>query len=263
MRIPFFQVDAFTSKLFGGNPAGVCPLKEWLDDKTMQQIAAENNLSETAFFVPHQEHYEIRWFTPVTEVDLCGHATLATAHVLYRHLHYRHEVIRFTTRFRGDLSVAKSRNIIVLNFPASDPQPVPYPDPLIKALGMKPVELYKTRDFLAVFNREEDIISITPDFRLLQQLGQAGIIITAPGNKCDFVSRFFAPAFGINEDPVTGSAHTTLIPYWASRLKKTDLYAHQVSERKGELYCGYSGDRVTIGGQAVTFIIGEINLGEK
>jgi PhzF family phenazine biosynthesis protein len=260
MRILIYQVDAFTGELFGGNPAAVCPLKEWLDDEIMQNIAAENNLSETAFFVPHEEHFEIRWFTPVTEVDLCGHATLATAHVLYRHLHYRHEVIRFTTRYRGDLSVSKTDELIVLNFPASDPQPAAYPKVLGKALGKKPVELYKTRDFLAVYEKEEDVEAIAPDFMLLKTLGPAGIIITAPGKACDFVSRFFAPAYGIDEDPVTGSAHTTLIPYWASRLKKKELFAMQISRRKGELYCNYAGDRVTIGGKAVTFLTGEINL---
>ena len=260
MRILIYHVDTFTGEIFGGNPAAVCPLTEWLDDKIMQNIAAENNLSETAFFVPHDEYFEIRWFTPVTEVDLCGHATLATAHVLYRHLHYRHEVIRFTTHYRGDLSVSRNDDLIVLNFPASDPQPVPYPEALSKALGQRPAELYKTRDFLAVYNKEEEIAAITPDFRLLKTLGQAGIIITAPGKACDFVSRFFAPAYGIDEDPVTGSAHTTLIPYWASRLKKEELFALQISKRKGELYCGYTGDRVTIGGKAVTFLTGEINL---
>jgi PhzF family phenazine biosynthesis protein len=224
----------------------------------MQSIAAENNLSETAFFVPKDDQFEITWFTPLTEVDLCGHATLASAHVLFNHLLYEKEVIRFSTRYRGDVSVRRSNDLLMLDFPATDPEPIQPVGILEKALGNQPVELYKTRDYLAIFPREQDIINIKPDFNLLKELGSAGIIISAPGVKSDFVSRFFAPGFGIDEDPVTGSAHTTLIPYWSKRLRKDKLHAFQLSKRRGELFCEYLKDRVLIGGKSVTYLIGEL-----
>jgi predicted PhzF superfamily epimerase YddE/YHI9 len=256
--IPFFQVDAFTSRLFGGNPAGVCPLEEWIDDEIMQNIAAENNLSETAFFVDRGEWFEITWFTPESEIDLCGHATLASAHVIFNHLNYPYDAIMFDTKQHGALYARRSNDLIALDFPASDPVKIPVPDLLTRALGSKPVELYATRDYLAVFDTQEEIVRIQPDFSLLRQLDRMGIIISAPGNDSDFVSRFFAPAVGIDEDPVTGSAHTTLVPYWANRLGKNTLHAYQLSKRKGELFCELQEDRVIIAGKAVTYMTGEI-----
>ncbi len=259
MNIPIFQVDAFTDKLFGGNPAAVCPLEEWLDPVIMQHIGAENNLSETAFFVKKGRIFELRWFTPKIEVDLCGHATLASAHVIFNHLGYDQEQIIFSSP-SGELRVAKEGNRLILDFPASPPSPVDTKEGLIQGLGMKPKEVHKSRDYLALFENEADILALKPDFDVLEKLDCLGIIVTAQGNNSDFVSRFFAPAAGINEDPVTGSAHTTLIPFWAERLKKNVLHAFQLSARKGELFCELAGNRVKIGGHAVTFFTGEITL---
>jgi len=259
MRIPLYQVDAFTSKVFGGNPAAVCPLEEWLPDEVMQSIAAENNLSETAFFVKEGGDYRLRWFTPEVEVDLCGHATLATAHVLFRHLRCRRATLRFHTQ-SGLLEVSKAGKLLSMNFPARPPLPAPLPQPLVDGLGMTPVEVLKSRDYMAVFPREEDIRDMRPDFAALNELDCLGIIATAPGRDVDFVSRFFAPQCGIPEDPVTGSAHSTLIPYWSRRLGKTSLHALQVSKRGGELWCEDRGERVAIAGQAVTYSVGEIRL---
>ncbi len=256
--IPFFQVDAFTDSLFGGNPAGVCPLEEWIDDAVMQKIAAENNLSETAFFVDRGEWFEITWFTPESEVDLCGHATLAAAHVILNNLNYPYDVIMFDTKHHGPLYARKDGDRIALDFPASQPVKVTVPETLTKALGRTPSEVYSTRDYLAVFDSEEDIKAIQPDFSLLRQIDKVGIIITASGTRSDFVSRFFAPAVGINEDPVTGSAHTTLVPYWAKRLGKNILHAYQLSKRRGELFCELKDDRVIIAGNAITYLTGEI-----
>ena len=259
MKIPIYQVDAFTDRLFGGNPAAVCPLEEWLAPELMQNIAAENNLSETAFFVKKDKIFELRWFTPAIEVDLCGHATLASAHVLYSHLGYREERITFSS-MSGELSVTRSSGRLVLNFPATPPSPAEVKEELIQGLGSEPREVLKSRDYLAVFEDEDEILALQPNFGVLLKLDCLGIIVTAEGKESDFVSRFFAPAVGIDEDPVTGSAHTTLIPFWAERLKKTSLHAFQLSKRRGELYCEYSGDRVKIGGQAKTFFTGEIIL---
>jgi PhzF family phenazine biosynthesis protein len=260
MRIPLYQIDAFTSKVFGGNPAAVCPLEEWLPDDVMQSIAAENNLSETAFFVSEGEDFRLRWFTPEIEVDLCGHATLATAHVLFRHLRYRGATIRFHTQ-SGLLEVSKAGKLLSMNFPARPPLPVEAPKLLVDGLGMTPVEVFKSRDYMAVFRSEEDVRGIRPNFSALDKLTDClGIIATAPGRDADFVSRFFAPLCSIPEDPVTGSAHSTLIPYWARRLGKTSLYALQVSKRGGELWCEDRGERVTIAGQAVTYSVGAMRL---
>lgn len=261
MKIPLYQVDAFTDRIFGGNPAAVCPLNEWLDVRTMQDIAMENNLSETAFYVKKGEAYEIRWFTPAAEIDLAGHPTLATAHVLFNHMGHPGDVIVFHCQ-SGRLEVGREAgsNRLVLDFPARKPGRIVIPAMLVAALGIEPVEVLKHRDLMAVYKDEETIARMSPDFNGLLKLDTHGIIITAPGECTDFVSRFFAPAFGVNEDPVTGSAHTQLIPYWAERLTKTTLYARQISRRGGELFCQYLGDRVKIGGCARTYLTGTIEI---
>jgi PhzF family phenazine biosynthesis protein len=258
--IPFYQVDAFTGKLFGGNPAGVCPLVEWIEDDLMQRIAAENNLSETAFFVDRGEWFEITWFTPTTEVDLCGHATLASAHIIFNHLNYPYDVIMFDTKHHGPLYARRNNELISLDFPASKPEKIPVPDQLILALGCIPAELYATRDYMAVFETQEEILAIKPNFELFKKLNKLGVCVTAPGEEVDFVSRFFAPSVGVDEDPVTGSVHTTLIPFWADRLGKTTLHALQLSRRGGELFCELNGDRVLIAGRSVTYLEGEIHI---
>lgn len=259
MKIPMFQVDAFTDKIFGGNPAAVCPLETWLPAPTMQSIAAENNLAETAFFVPAKDRFELRWFTPVLEIDLCGHATLASAHVLFQHRGYSKPAISFMSK-SGELKALKKNDQIYLDFPAHTPVPAEAPGALAKGLGKSPREVYKGRDYLAVFDRESDVVSIEPDFVELGKLDCLGIIATAPGETRDFVSRFFAPRAGVPEDPVTGSAHTLLIPFWAKRLGKDVLRAAQVSKRRGELFCEFLGERVLIGGRAVTFFEGTIEI---
>ncbi len=260
MKIPIYQVDAFTDDLFGGNPAAVCFFDQWPDDKTLQGIAAENNLSETAFLVKNNTGYDLRWFTPTLEIDLCGHATLASAHVLFNHMNYESDTILFKTIHHGVLTVTRTKDLITLVFPASIPKKIEISPVLTEALGKAPVEAYETRDLMAVFADEEEIIKLSPDFEKLKKIPQLGVIVTAKGNNSDFVSRFFAPNAGVNEDPVTGSAHTTLIPYWAHRLNKEKLHAFQISERKGELYCEYHTDKVYISGKALTYLVGEINL---
>ncbi|WOO39742.1 PhzF family phenazine biosynthesis protein [Rubellicoccus peritrichatus] len=258
MKIPYYQVDAFTNKVFGGNPAGVCPLDKWLDDSTLQAIAAEHNLSETAFYVPSDNHYELRWLTPNMEVDLCGHATLATAHVLYSE-YGATDCLKFSTK-SGLLAVNKEGNFLSMSFPSRQGVEVDISDELIAGLGSKPKQLYKSRDYLAVFDSEETVRQINPNAEALLKLDCLGIIATAPGSDVDFVSRFFAPSAGILEDPVTGSAHCTLIPYWSRRLQKQQLEAKQISQRGGYLRCEDFGDRVKISGQAVTYCKGEINI---
>lgn len=263
MTIPIYQADAFTNQLFGGNPAAVCPLNAWLPDETMQKIAAENNLAETAYFIKTIDGYSLRWFTPELEIDLCGHATLATAHILFTELGYEGDVIRFETQKAGVLKVTKAGDKYTLDFPSRPPEPVALPMDLIKALGGKiPVEVLKGRDFFVVYETEEDVRNLTPDFNALGKIDAIGVIATAEGDSddVDFVSRFFAPAAGINEDPVTGSAHCNLIPYWASMLEKDELHAFQISSRKGELWCVNKGDRVLMSGQAVTYLKGEIYI---
>ena len=258
MKIPYFVVDAFASKPFQGNPAGVCPLLKWMDDATMQNIAAENNLSETAFFVPRGEDYELRWFTPATEVDLCGHATLASAFILFSELGAPGNGVCFHSK-SGDLTVSRNDDILTLDFPSRPPAPCAPPDRLIRALGKKPLEVLKSRDYFCVYANEDEVRSLNPDFALLATLNQMAIV-TAPGIDCDFVSRFFAPSAGIPEDPVTGSAHCTLIPYWSSRLARTKLFARQISRRGGELFCELAGERVLIGGKAVLYSRGQIEI---
>lgn len=250
MSLSYFQVDAFTSRVFGGNPAGVCPLDQWLPEATLQAIAAENNLSETAFLVGSDARYELRWFTPTVEVDLCGHATLASAFVVFHELGFAGDRISFQTKI-GELGATRDGDRIVLDFPAWPAERcAEVPADLADALGWLPRELYRNRDFLAVFSSEEEILSLRPEPTVLAKLDCLGVICTAPGTDCDFVSRFFAPGAGIIEDPVTGSAHSTLTPYWSRRLGKSQLFARQLSQRGGELFCEHRGDRVGIGGQA-------------
>jgi PhzF family phenazine biosynthesis protein len=259
MKIPYFHIDAFTRSRFSGNPAGVCPLDAWLPDTTLQMIASENNLSETAFFVPAGDHYDLRWFTPAVEVDLCGHATLASAFVLTNYLGYSGDVIHFESKC-GTLLVERHGEILTLDFPSRPGDRQATPDALVKGLGIEPLEVYLARDYMAVFQKQVDILAIQPDQAQLARLDCLGIIVTAPGDTVDFVSRFFAPRAGIAEDPVTGSSHSTLIPYWANRLNKTELTARQLSARGGELFCALAGDRVKIGGRAVIYQRGEIEI---
>jgi PhzF family phenazine biosynthesis protein len=260
MKIPTYQVDAFTGKVFKGNPAAVCPLEHWIEDQMLQNIALENNLSETAFFVRKEDYFEIRWFTPKVEVNLCGHATLASAHVIFRHLGFKEEEIIFQSK-SGILKVHQKGDSLVLDFPASKITSAIIKKNLSKALGKMPVAVYQSgKKLLALYEDEATIAGIQPDFEILKSIDYMGFIVTAPGDKVDFVSRFFAPRVGINEDPVTGSAHTILIPFWAERLGKTKLKALQISSRIGELDCELKGDRVMIGGQAVTYLIGEIEV---
>jgi PhzF family phenazine biosynthesis protein len=258
MKVPYYEVSAFTTNPFGGNPAGVCPLETWPPDPTLQGIAANNNLAETGFFVPRDTDFELRWFTPTTEVDLCGHATLAAAFVLFTERGWPAEKITFHTR-SGALVVSLSGDRLTLDFPSRPAQPCPAPDALVRGLGARPVEVFKARDYLAVFASEAEVRALKPDFATLQTLDCLGTIVTAPGSDCDFVSRFFAPGAGVNEDPVTGSAHCTLIPHWAKPLGKTKLYARQVSARGGELFCELAGDRVRIGGRAVLYLKGNLD----
>ncbi len=260
MTLTLYQVDAFTDTQFHGNPAAVCPLTAWLPDELLQAIAEENNLSETAFYVPQGDMFHIRWFTPVCEVDLCGHATLATGHVLFRHEGYTKPVITFTSR-SGLLRVRKEGEELVLDFPVDKLNPVSAPAGLAEALGSSPLDVYRGKDdFMAIYGTEEEVASMRPDFTLVEKIPARGVIVTAPGRTMDFVSRFFGPQSGIAEDPVTGSAHTTLVPYWSQRLGKTRLRATQVSKRRGELRCVLNGERVEIGGHACTYLIGTIAL---
>lgn len=261
MKILFYQVDAFSRKIFGGNPAAVCLLESWLDDNTLQSIAAENNLSETAFLVPKSKgRYNLRWFTPAIEIDLCGHATLASAFVIFSLINKSLPSVDFETA-SGLLSVARSGELLSMDFPARKPEPAEKSPIICQALGAEPLEVLKSRDLLVVFKDEATVRDMNPDFDKLKQIRDAfAVIVAARGEKSDFVSRFFAPNAGIPEDPVTGSAHCTLIPYWADRLKKNQLHAFQLSKRGGELFCENKGDRVGISGTAVLYAKGELYL---
>jgi PhzF family phenazine biosynthesis protein len=260
MRLPIYQVDAFADRIFAGNPAAVVPLAEWLPDATLQAIAAENNLAETAFFVRRGDAYDLRWFTPVVEVDLCGHATLASAHVVFRFIEPERRRVAFETRQAGTLVVTRQGDELAMDFPGWPPEPVESPSSLAVALGRNPSEVLASRDFLAVYDKAADVAAIKPDFAALRRLDRA-VIVTAPGSgEVDFVSRFFAPRAGIDEDPVTGSAHCQLIPYWAKRLGKTRLAARQLSPRGGALSCALEGGRVTIAGQARLYLEGTITV---
>jgi len=257
LRVPIYQVDAFASRVFEGNPAAVCPLERWLDDATMQRIAAENNLAETAFFVPGETPMRIRWFTPVREIDLCGHATLASAFVLFERLGAGGDTVGFESK-SGPLAVRREDGRLVMDLPAWPPRPVADLAPLERALGRRPLEAWASRDLLAVFAREADVRALVPDFAAVASLEALGVIATAPGDACDFVSRFFVPGAGIPEDPATGSSHCTLVPYWAGRLGRARLAARQVSARGGEMECELRGDRVSVGGRAVLYLEGWI-----
>ncbi len=259
MDIPFYQIDAFTSRLFSGNPAGVCFLNSWPSDPVLQSIAAENNLSETAFLVRKQGEYELRWFTPTVEVDLCGHATLASAFAVFTYVDPSRQRVDFQTT-SGRLSVERENELLALDFPARRATPCPLPKGIDAILGQKPSEVLRSRDLLVVYETEEQIKNLKPDMAGIAALDCLGVIVTAPGRKSDFVCRFFAPRAGIPEDPVTGSAHCTLIPYWSSRLVKKQMHAFQLSQRGGELFCTDRGDRVTIAGRAVTYLSGTIRI---
>jgi len=255
--LTIYQVDAFSSRLFHGNPAAVCVTDEWLPESLMRAIARENNLSETAFAVAEEDGYRIRWFTPAIEVDLCGHATLATAHVLFYHLGLPGEAVRFDSR-SGELWVRRNEGRLQLDFPALPAKGCYAPAGLVEALGVRPLEILAADDYLVVLENERSVRAVRPDYRRLAELDRRGVIITSPGDDVDFVSRFFAPGAGIDEDPVTGSAHCSLAPYWAQKLGRDELRARQVSERGGELWCEVSGDRVLIAGHAVTYMIGVV-----
>ncbi len=260
MQIPIYQVDTFTDSLFGGNPAAVCPLENWLPDKTMQLIAMENNLAETAFYVKEPEGYRIRWFTPTVEVDLCGHATLAAAYVLFTILQEEDSEIHFNSR-SGVLKVSRNQEQLTLDFPVDVLQKQIPSSELTACFDLIPDLIYKGKtDYLFIYASETQIKNIKPDFQAISALDARGLIITAKGDEVDFVSRFFAPQCGIHEDPVTGSAHTSLTPYWRSVLQKDQLTAIQLSSRKGQLLCQYQDDRVLISGNAILFLKGEISL---
>jgi PhzF family phenazine biosynthesis protein len=260
MKLRLFQVDAFTDRVFRGNPAAVCPLETWLPDELMQQIAMENNLAETAFFVKKEHRYEIRWFTPKVEVDLCGHATLATAFVIFKYEDFQDTVIEFDSR-SGMLLATRDQDFITLDFPSDPPIEVSAQGGISEALKLEPNEVYRGKsDYMLTYSSAAEIEGLKPDMRILSEISCRGIIVTAPGDNCDFVSRFFAPQSGIDEDPVTGSAHTTLAPYWAARLGRSELTAQQLSARRGWLKCRVAGDRVEISGQARSYMSGEISL---
>lgn len=259
LRIPYYQINAFSSRPFGGNPAGVCLLDEWLPVTVMQQIAKENNLAETAFVLKHPTGvmHGLRWFTPTIEMDLCGHATLATAFVMFTELGYAGDCISFDTK-SGILKAAKRGDIVELDFPSRPAATCAIPDALVRGFGNTPDSVLKARDYMAVFRTEEDVATLKPDLAELSKLDCLGIIATAPGRDCDFVSRFFAPRAGIPEDPVTGSSHTTLIPYWSARLGKIEMFARQISERGGELHVRDCGNRVAMGGNCTVYLRGEL-----
>jgi len=266
MRLPLFQIDAFAERVFQGNPAAVCPLEAWLPEALMQAIAAENNLSETAFCVPEGEGYGLRWFTPLKEVDLCGHATLASAFVIFHHLGQPGERITFDSR-SGPLHVARRADgLLELDFPARPAQPVAaadLPPALLHSVDRQPTAWLKVAThpyYLAVYPSQADVLAVRPDFARLAALGDTRLIVTAPGEGCDCASRFFAPGAGVPEDPVTGSAHCTIVPYWAARLGRTELHARQVSRRGGELFCTLAGDRVRLAGRSRLYLEGNLHL---
>jgi PhzF family phenazine biosynthesis protein len=264
MRIPVFHVDAFTNQLFSGNPAAVCPLQAWLDDELLRKVAAENNLSETAFFVPKGDDYELRWFGARGEVKLCGHATLAAAHVAITSMEARGSAVRFETRHSGSITVNQNGSLLSMNFPALSPSHCAnLPDALIPALGPapRPTDVLEVNEtYIVVYDNQIAIQDMRPDFARLQQFHPYTVAVTAPGAEVDFVSRYFKPSYGMPEDPVTGSAHCALTPYWAGRLGKSQLHARQLSERGGELWCAVAGTRVTLKGHAVLTLEGSLLL---
>jgi PhzF family phenazine biosynthesis protein len=261
MNIKTFQVDAFTTELFGGNSAAVCPLGEWLADDVLQKIAMENALAETVFFIEEEGGFAIRWFTPEIEMDLCGHATLAASHVISKHLGYSASSIKFSSN-SGTLTVGIDGDLIHMNFPSRKPVHAEAPKIILDSFHIKPIEVLKSRDYVLLYETEEQILSLQPNRNIFDQinLDPGGVIVTAKGNEVDFVSRFFTPQSSILEDPVTGSAHCSLIPYWAEKLSKTEMVAKQLSTREGTLYCKDGGDRVTISGNAITYLEGNITI---
>lgn len=262
-KIKLYQVDAFTSTLFSGNPAAVCVLDSWLDDKLMQNIGSENNLAETAFLVPRGKDYEIRWFTPSIEVDLCGHATLASAFVLFDVLGYSGSAIKFYSLRSGLLTVTKKDDLLMMDFPTDDLELLSEEQnaKIEACIGLKPIETYKGKtDLITVIEKESDLKNLQPDLHEVSKLKGRGLVVTAKGDDVDFVSRFFAPQTGIPEDPVTGSSHTSLLPLWSKKLGKTSLVARQLSKRGGQLFCEFKGDRCLIGGNAKLYLTGEIYL---
>lgn len=259
MDIKYYHINAFTDRVFAGNPAGVCFLDAWVDDPILQSIAAQNNLPETAFLVHAGEHYELRWFTPRVEVDLCGHATLASAFAIFEYVDPEASHVDFQTK-SGRLSVRRQGKQLMMDFPSRPPQPCKAPENIDKIMGIPPEETLRARDLLVVYEEEEQVRGLKPDMAGVSALDYFAVIVTAPGKNCDFVSRFFAPGAGVPEDPATGSSHCTLIPYWSKRLGKKELHALQLSERGGELFCADRGERVTIGGRAVTYMSGTIRI---
>jgi len=259
MKLPMYQVDAFASEVFKGNPAAIVPLERWLDDRLMQSIALENNLAETAFFVPEGDGWRVRWFTPTVEMDLCGHATLASAFLIFERLDRARTTVTFASR-SGPLTVTRAGDKLAMELPANPARAVEAPALLIEGLGATPGEVLLARDHLAVFASEDEVKALAPRMEPLTRLASRGVIVTAPGLDVDFVSRFFAPAVGVPEDPVTGSAHCTLVPYWAARLGRTSLRARQISPRGGELWCELAGDRVRMSGHAVLYLEGTIEV---
>ncbi|MBL7032615.1 MAG: PhzF family phenazine biosynthesis protein [Candidatus Delongbacteria bacterium] len=260
MKLPIYQVDAFSGRLFAGNPAAIVPLINWLPDTTMQRIALENNLSETAFFVKTGNDFHIRWFSPTAEIDLCGHATLATGFVIMKLISPELDVVRFDSQ-SGPLSVERVGERFQLDFPSRPGKAIPSPPQLEAALGLEPQATLLSRDCLVVVGSEQEVRALTPDMDRLLEIDGDGVLVTAPGSDCDFISRCFFPKLGITEDPVTGSAHCTLVPYWSDRLGKTALHSRQASARGGELWCELVGSRVLIAGECVLYLTGEIETG--
>ena len=259
MDIPFYQIDAFTDHVFAGNPAGVCFLDSWITNAQLQSIAAENSLSETAFLVRAGKHYELRWFTPRMEIDLCGHATLASAFAVFEFIDPMAQRVDFETK-SGRLSVERQGKLLMMDFPSRPPEPCQPPVDIAAILGAPPSATLRSRDLLVVYDHEDQVRRLKPEMERVAALDHFAVIVTAPGRNSDFVSRFFAPGAGIPEDPVTGSAHCTLIPYWSKRLGKKEMHALQLSERGGALFCVDRGDRVVIGGRAITFLTGTIHI---
>lgn len=261
MKLRIYQIDAFAERVFTGNPAAVCILDNWLADALMQDIAAENNLAETAFAVKKDDHFELRWFTPTVEVDLCGHATLATAFVLFEYYAIEDSIIKFHSPRSGQLTVEKAGNQLTLDFPSDELELVETPQSLIEAFGQAPLECLKGKtDYLLIYPDQQTVESFNPDLRKIAEAGGRGTIISATGEQEDFISRFFAPQSGVDEDPVTGSAHTSLTPYWAKKLNKNKLTAKQLSKRSGQLHCEFLGNRVKISGKAIAYLVGDIDV---
>ena len=263
MELTLYQIDAFTSEVFGGNPAAVVPLEAWLDDATLQAIATENNLSETAYTVPAGGGYELRWFTPASEIELCGHATLATAHVVFTHLRPDLDAVRFETRFSGELSVTRANGLLIMDFPVAPLEQCNPTEDLAAGLSIAPRAVFAGPDYMAVYDSAADVLAVEPDHTALMRLDRRGVIVTGPGDTdgpADFVSRFFCPKYGVPEDPVCGSAHCMLTPYWAGETGRSTLLAHQVSARGGELHCRLDGARVELKGNAVQYLEGRIEF---